>query len=214
MSRPASGGQTSSAQRATVSGNSGSRILRGPIAGCSMPSFAAAPRAFRRHLDQCVRCSRRAISFNSCRNRHCPKCQGNARAKWLTAFLLDCFAVPYSSSSLPHHRMDLSVWSHQEQAAAVRSPIPAAPVQRRCSGELCDPKHLGADIGFLGVLHTWGQNLEHHPHVHYISFPPAGQSRRLKMDRFLTLSPSCLCSTLRPVFPAGCRWTQLTLRPE
>jgi hypothetical protein len=121
------------------------------------------------HRDQCVSCGHQAISFNSCRNRHCPKCQGNARAKWLAARSAELLPVPYFHVvfTLPH---ELS-------ALALQNKRPLYDLLYRTSAatmlELArDPKHLGADIGFLGVLHTWGQNLEHHPHVHYIV--PAG----------------------------------------
>ena len=98
---------------------------------------------------------------HSCRNRHCPKCQGNARAKWLAARSAELLPVPYFHVvfTLPHELSALALQNkrllydllYQTSAASLL--------------ELArDPKHLGADIGFLGVLHTWGQNLEQHPH--------------------------------------------------
>jgi hypothetical protein len=121
------------------------------------------------HRDQCVRCGHQAISFNSCRNRHCPKCQGNARAKWLAARSAELLPVPYFHIvfTLPHSLSAL-VLQNKRLLYDLLSRCSAATMLELAR----DPEHLGADIGFLGVLHTWGQNLEHHPHVHYIV--PAG----------------------------------------
>ena len=122
------------------------------------------------HRDRCTRCGyTAAISYNSCRNRHCPKCQTNARDKWLTARQQELLAVPYVHVvfTLPqqlarlafHNKKILYGLLFRASAASLRE-IAA------------DPKHLGAEIGFLSVLHTWGQNLLHHPHVHCVI--PAG----------------------------------------
>jgi hypothetical protein len=121
------------------------------------------------HLDKCVSCGHQAISFNSCRNRHCPKCQGNARAKWLAARSAELLPVPYFHVvfTLPHSLSAL-VLQNKRLLYDLLYRTSAATMLELAR----DPKHLGADIGFLGVLHTWGQNLEHHPHVHYIV--PAG----------------------------------------
>jgi hypothetical protein len=155
------------------------------------------------HRDQCVRCGHQAISFNSCRNRHCPKCQGNARAKWLAARSDELLPVPYFHIvfTLPH---DLS-------AIALQNKRLLYDLLYRTSAatmlELArDPKHLGADIGFLGVLHTWGQNLEHHPHVHYIV--PAGGlaldgSRWIDSSRRFFLPVHVLSRVFRGKFVAG-----------
>src|ERR1700692_2035281 len=121
------------------------------------------------HRDQCVRCGHQAISFNSCRNRHCPKCQGNARAKWLTARSAELLPVPYFHIvfTLPHELSALMLQNKRLLYDLLfrSSAATLLEVAR-------DPKHLGADIGLLSVLHTWGQHLEHHPHVH--SIVPAG----------------------------------------
>ena len=121
------------------------------------------------HRDQCVGCGHQAISFNSCRNRHCPKCQGNARAKWLAARSAELLPVPYFHVvfTLPHELSGL-VLQNKRLLYDLLYRTSAATMLELAR----DPRHLGADIGFLGVLHTWGQNLEHHPHVHYIV--PAG----------------------------------------
>jgi hypothetical protein len=121
------------------------------------------------HRDKCVRCGHQAVSYNSCRNRHCPKCQGNARAKWLAARAAELLPVPHFHIvfTLPH---ELSALALQNKRLLYDL------LFRTSSASLLelarDPKHLGADIGFLGVLHTWGQNLQVHPHIHYIV--PAG----------------------------------------
>jgi hypothetical protein len=121
------------------------------------------------HLDKCVRCGHQALSYNSCRDRNCPKCQGNARARWLAARSAELLPVPYFHIvfTLPH---ELSALVLQNKRLLYDL------LFRTSSASLLelarDPKHLGADIGFLGVLHTWGQNLQVHPHIHYIV--PAG----------------------------------------
>jgi len=121
------------------------------------------------HKDQCSRCGYQAISYNSCRNRHCPKCQTNARDKWLAARQRELLAVPYVHVvfTLPHELAPLALYNKKllydllfRTSAATLLEIAA------------DPKHLGAEIGFLSVLHTWGSNLLHHPHVHCVV--PAG----------------------------------------
>ena len=121
------------------------------------------------HLDQCSRCGHRAISFFSCRNRHCPKCQTNARNQWLTARSDELLGVSYFHVvfTLPHELSALALQNKRaiydllfQSSAATLTEVAA------------DPKHLGAEIGLLSVLHTWGQNLQHHPHVHCVI--PAG----------------------------------------
>jgi hypothetical protein len=121
------------------------------------------------HRDQCPRCGYQAISYNSCRNRHCPKCQTAARNKWLAARQQELLAVGYFHVvfTLPQ---ELSLLALQNKKAVYS-------LLFRASAETllqvaADPKHLGAEIGLLSVLHTWGQNLLHHPHVHCII--PAG----------------------------------------
>jgi len=135
------------------------------------------------HRDQCVNCGHQAISFNSCRNRHCPKCQGNARAKWLAARSAELLPVPYFHVvfTLPHSLSALTLQNKRLVYDLLYRTSAATMLELAR-----DPKHLGADIGFLGVLHTWGQNLEHHPHVHYIV--PAG-GLALDGSRWIDSSP-------------------------
>ena len=121
------------------------------------------------HLDQCVRCGHQAVSYNSCRDRHCPRCQGNARARWLAARSSELLPVPYFHIvfTLPHEFSAL-ILQNKRLLYDLLFRTSAASLLELAR----DPEHLGAEIGFLGVLHTWGQNLQHHPHVHYIV--PAG----------------------------------------
>jgi hypothetical protein len=135
------------------------------------------------HLDQCVNCGHQAISYNSCRNRHCPKCQGNVRARWLAARSAELLPVPYFHIvfTLPHELSAL-VLQNKRLLYDLLFRTSAASLLELAR----DPKHLGADIGFLGVLHTWGQNLQVHPHVHFIV--PAG-GLALDGSRWIDSSP-------------------------
>jgi hypothetical protein len=155
------------------------------------------------HRDKCVRCGHQAISFNSCRSRHCPKCQGNARAKWLAARSAELLPVPYFHIvfTLPHSLSALALGNKRLLYDLLFRASAASLLELAR-----DPKHLGADIGFLGVLHTWGQNLEHHPHVHYIV--PAGGlaldgSRWIDSSRRFFLPVKALSRVFRGKFAAG-----------
>ena len=117
------------------------------------------------HIDDCPCCGHTAISYNSCRNRHCPKCQAQARQRWLAAReaeLLDThyfhvvFTVPHELAPLCQRNQRVLYNLLFRISAETMLEIAA------------DPKHLGAEIGFLSILHTWGQNLMLHPHVHCI----------------------------------------------
>jgi len=121
------------------------------------------------HVDACSRCGYQAISYNSCRNRHCPKCQANARDRWLDARCRDLLPVPYVHVvfTLPHQLAPLALQNKPEIYSLLF----------RASAETllqiaADPKHLGAEIGFFSILHTWNQQLLHHPHIHCVV--PAG----------------------------------------
>jgi hypothetical protein len=121
------------------------------------------------HLYQCPRCDQQAISYNSCRNRHCGKCQTNARDKWLAAREEELLDVPYVHVvfTLPHQLSYLAL-SNKKVVYDLLFRASAATLLEIAA----DPKHLGADIGFMSVLHTWSQNVLHHPHVHCVI--PAG----------------------------------------
>jgi hypothetical protein len=121
------------------------------------------------HLDSCSRCDLKTISYNSCRNRHCPKCQAQARQRWLARREQDLLHVPYFHVvfTLPHALNTL----------CQRHPRLLYDLLFRATAETmlevaADPRHLGARIGFLSILHTWGQNLRLHPHLHCVI--PAG----------------------------------------
>jgi hypothetical protein len=121
------------------------------------------------HLDQCTRCGRHAISYNSCRNRHCPKCQASARDRWLQARRRELLPTRYVHVvfTLPRELAPL----------ALQNKKVVYDLLFRSSAETLlevarDPSHLGAEIGFFSVLHTWNQKLGLHPHVHCVV--PAG----------------------------------------
>ena len=117
------------------------------------------------HVEQCTDCGEKRISYNSCRNRHCPKCQNLARAEWLEARKAELLPVPYFHVvfTLP---APLAEIAFQNKAVVYDLLMRAAADTLRTMA--ADPEHLGADIGLIAVLHTWGQNLHHHPHVHCI----------------------------------------------
>jgi Putative transposase/Transposase zinc-binding domain len=133
------------------------------------------------HLDQCTRCGHRAISYNSCRNRHCPKCQTAARERWIAARQRELLATRYvhvvftlppqlAALALQNKKViyDLLFWASAETLLEVAR----------------DPRHLGAELGFFSVLHTWNQKLSLHPHVHCVV--PAGG---LSADRTRWIKP-------------------------
>jgi hypothetical protein len=117
------------------------------------------------HVSQCDRCGHEEISYNSCRNRHCPKCMVSAREKWLAAREDDLLPIPYFHVvfTIPH---ELAIVAQQNKKLVYGLLFECAwATLREIAG---DPRHLGAEIGVLAVLHTWGQSLEHHPHVHCV----------------------------------------------
>jgi Putative transposase/Transposase zinc-binding domain len=121
------------------------------------------------HMDECSRCGHRTISFNSCRNRHCPKCQTQARDRWLAARQQDLLPTRYVHVvfTLPRELTPLALQNKREIYGLLfrASAATLLEVAR-------DPRHLGAEIGFFSVLHTWNQQLLLHPHVHCVV--PAG----------------------------------------
>ena len=124
------------------------------------------------HVEQCVGCGQVRIAYNSCRNRHCPKCQGLARAAWLADRLADLLPVPYFHVvfTVPPPIAEIAF---QNKAVVYGILFKAAAETLRIIA--ADPKHLGAEIGTLAVLHTWGQTLQHHPHIHCV-VPGGGPS--------------------------------------
>jgi Putative transposase/Transposase zinc-binding domain len=116
-------------------------------------------------VQQCDRCGHRVILYNSCRNRHCPKCQAQARARWLTQREAELLPVPYFHVvfTLPSEIGRLALHNPRQIynilfRSAAQTLLETA----------ADPRLLGASIGFLAVLHTWGQNLHLHPHLHCV----------------------------------------------
>ena len=121
------------------------------------------------HVDTCSACHHQAISYNSCRDRHCPKCQAQTRQHWLDARQSELLPVSYFHVvfTLPHELNLLCLYNQRLLYDLLfRSTAAALNEVAR------NPKHLGADIGFIAILHTWGQNLLLHPHLHCIV--PAG----------------------------------------
>src|SRR5216683_1058702 len=117
------------------------------------------------HIEHCDRCDHQRICYNSCRDRHCPKCQSLARAQWLddrrselldTQYFHVIFTVPQPIATIALQNKDV-VYNILFRATSETLRTIAA-----------DPKHLGAQIGFFAVLHTWGQALLHHPHLHCV----------------------------------------------
>jgi hypothetical protein len=135
------------------------------------------------HLEQCDHCDHQRISYNSCRNRHCTKCQSLARAEWLEKREAELLNVPYFHI----------VFTVPEPVAALayQNKEQVYDILFRTAGETlrtiaADPKHLGAEIGFFSVLHTWGQAMTHHPHLHIV-VPGGGLS--LDGTRWISSGP-------------------------
>ena len=157
------------------------------------------------HVDACSSCGFQAISYNSCRDRHCPKCQAQARQRWLAARERELVGVSYFHVvfTLPHDLNPLCLYNARplynllfETSAATLLEVAA------------DPKHLGARIGFLSILHTWGQNLLLHPHVHCVI--PAGgfspdHARWIYPRHLFFLPVKVLSRVFRGKFVAGLR---------
>ncbi len=125
------------------------------------------------HLDWCMDCKKLHLQFNSCRNRHCPSCQGHKQHQWITARTQELLPVPYFHVvfTLPDH-LNIVALKHP----AVLYKILFDSVWKTLSAFGDNPKHLGAKLGMVAVLHTWGQNLSLHPHLHCI-VPGGGVSK-------------------------------------
>ncbi len=121
------------------------------------------------HIEQCDHCSHHAIAYNSCRNRHCPKCQSTARDKWLAERAKELLPVPYCHVvfTIPEPLAPLAL-----QNAQLVYGLLFRAVSQTLLEIAADPRRLGAQFGFLAVLHSWSQNLLHHPHIHCVV--PAG----------------------------------------
>src|SRR4029078_7454992 len=157
------------------------------------------------HIDECSRCGKRVLSYNSCRYRHCPQWQAHARQRWLEARRAELLPTRYVHVvfTLPHALAPL---------ALVNKKI-LYKLLFRLSAETLkefarDPRWLGAEIGFFSVLHTWNQKLEHHPHVHCVV--PAGglapdHSRWIDSQQRFFLPVDVLKEVFRGKFVDGLR---------
>ncbi|MDQ2804037.1 MAG: IS91 family transposase [Pseudomonadota bacterium] len=136
----------------------GQRRVMAAIEACRTPALGG-------HVERCEDCAETRIAYNSCRNRHCPKCQGLARAQWLADRQAELLPVPYFHVvfTLP---APIAAIALQNKAAVYDILFKAAAETVRTIA--ADPKHLGAETGMIAVLHTWGQTLVHHPHLHCI----------------------------------------------
>ena len=121
------------------------------------------------HEDVCDECGYIKISYNSCRNRHCPKCQSMAKEKWIYDRKFDVLNVKYFHVvfTIPEE-LNIVGLQNEEEIYNILFKSVSETLQELCA----DRKYLGAQIGFMAVLHTWGQNLMYHPHIHCIV--PAG----------------------------------------
>jgi hypothetical protein len=124
------------------------------------------------HIDKCEACGHLRVSYNSCRNRHCPKCQGLAREKWVEERKKDLLPVSYFHVvfTLPQELNSLALRNSKELYSIFFKAASETLVELSL-----DSKYLGAEIGFSSILHTWGQNLMYHPHIHCI-IPSGGLS--------------------------------------
>jgi hypothetical protein len=157
------------------------------------------------HRDQCANCGHQAISYNSCRNRHCPKCQTNARDQWLAKRQQELLPVGYFHLvfSVPHALVPL-MWQNKRRLFALLFEASAATLLEVAA----DPRHLGAQAGLLSILHTWGQTLQPHPHVHCV-VPGGGLSpdhlRWISSPSHFFLPVKVLSRVFRGKFVAGLR---------
>jgi len=134
------------------------RRIMGAIEACRTAALGG-------HVEACDNCAHARVAYNSCRNRHCPKCQGLTRAEWLADQQADLLWVPYFHIvfTLP---AEAAAIAFQNKAVVYAMLFRAAAETLRSIA--ADPRHLGAEIGFIAILHTWGQTLTHHPHLHCV----------------------------------------------
>jgi len=157
------------------------------------------------HVDACSRCGHQAISYNSCRNRHCPRCQTHVRDRWIEARQRDLLPTAYAHVVFTIH--------HALAPLALQNKAAVYGLWMRTSAETlldiaADPKHLGAEVGFFSVLHTGNQQLQHHPHVHCVV--PAGglapdHSRWIQASPRFFLPVKVLGKVFRGKFVEGLR---------
>lgn len=138
----------------------------GAIEACRTPRLGG-------HVDACDGCGLTRVSYNSCRNRHCPKCQGAARQQWVAARVADLLPVPHFHVvfTLPPAIAEIA-FQNKAVVYTLLMRISAETLQTIAA----NPRWLGAEIGVTAVLHTWGQAMTHHPHVHCV-VPGGGLSQ-------------------------------------
>ena len=115
------------------------------------------------HIEACEDCAHARVAYNSCRNRHCPKCQNATRERWLADRQADLLPVPYFHVvfTVPAEVAEIA-FHNKAVVYAILFDTVAATLKTIAA----DPRHLGGEIGFLAILHAWGQALTHHPHIH------------------------------------------------
>ena len=140
------------------------------------------------HVMRCEDCSHTPIAYYTCRNRHCPKCQGSQALDWMQQRTAELLGVPYFHVVFT---MPARIGSIAYQNKAVIYVISCSRLRRRrCPYTVADPKRLGVKIGFTSVLHTWGSTMTHHPHVHMIV---PGGGILLDGTRWIGCRPKYLC---------------------
>jgi hypothetical protein len=146
------------------------------------------------HVARCEDCAYTTIAYNSCRNRHCPKCQGAAAKRWLAEREAELLPVPYFHVvfTLPAAVADIA---YQNKAVIYDLLFKAA--AETLITIAADPKHLGARVGITAVLHTWGSALTHHPHVHMI-VPGGGPASSSRCVCSRACSAGCFSRRSRP----------------
>ena len=129
------------------------------------------------HVAACTKCGHQHVSYNSCKNRHCPKCQGPAARDWMAARAEDLLPVEYFHLvfTLPAEIAPIAYWN-KKAVYGLLFKASAKTVMTIAA----DPKRLGARVGMTSVLHTWGSALTHHPHIHMI-VPPLGRLLRNRL---------------------------------
>jgi Putative transposase/Transposase zinc-binding domain len=155
------------------------------------------------HVERCEDCARERVAYNSCRNRHCPKCQGAAARQWLAEREAELLPVPYYHVVFT---LPAAIGALAFQNKAVVYDLLFKKAAETLITIAADPKHLGARIGLTAVLHTWGSALTHHPHLHVIvpggGLSPDG-SRWIACKRGFFLPVRVLSRLFRRLFLEG-----------
>ena len=150
------------------------------------------------HVVRCEKCEHTLIAYNSCRNRHCPKCQGAAAKEWLADREAELLPVPYYHVvfTLPAPIADIA-YQNKAEIYAILFKAAAETLLTIAA----DRKHLGARIGLTAVLHTWGSALTHHPHLHCIvpggGLSPACPGQRSGGERWILMPAGLLPARVR-----------------